>query len=331
MKYLLILIFIFLFSGCSQKVDVSYLVPAKVDRATQNKKISVMQFKNDDIGVSSKLESLMSNKIINGKPYFTLVSRDEKNKIIEEQKFQYSGLVNNESAVELGELIGAEAIITGELNNASLNYDHFYVKRVKCRGDDCKRKYEYRVRCERGTYNISFNIKMIDVQKGDIIYADSYQHSTAHTHCHDRRGGLPSKQQELDKLSTSLLQGFITSISPSFQSYRVELLDDPEIDYTDKQEDLLEYSLEYIELGQYKKAEQLLSQLLNSTNDKCYVAAYNLGIIKELQGQYKYAQQLFQLADTLVLEPNEQVAKAVVRLEKIMQNQEKLTKQLNSK
>lgn len=331
MKYLLVCSLIFLLSGCSQKVAISYLAPAKIDRATKNKKISVMPFKYDELGVASKLEAMMSTKVINGKPYFTLVSRDEKNKIIEEQKFQYSGLVNSESAVELGELIGAEAIITGEVNDASLRYDYFYEKRTKCVDDDCNKKYEYRVRCTRGVYNLSFSIKMIDIQKGDIIYADSFNDNSSYSYCSDRNGGLPSKQQEIDKLSTGLLQNFISSISPSFTSYSVELLDDPEIDYTDEQEDLLEYGLEYIELGQYKKAEELLSKLLTGTNDKCYVAAYNLGVIKELQSKYTHAQQLYRLADSLVLEPNELVAYAVIRVDGMIQNKERLTMQLNNK
>ena len=39
--------------------------------------------------------------------------------------------------------------------------------------------------------------------------------------------------------------------------------------------------------GRYPKAEELLSELLNTTNDGCFVASYNLGLVKELMGKYK--------------------------------------------
>ena len=78
--------------------------------------------------------------------------------------------------------------------------------------------------------------------------------------------------------------------------------------------------MKYIELGRYKKAEELFSKLLTSSNDKSYVAAYNLGVIKEIKSQYDYAQQLYSLADSLKLEPLQPIDEAVVRIKQAINN-----------
>ena len=328
--YFLSLFLVGLFlTGCTQRVTIQSIAPAKVDRATMTKKIAVISFDNDKTGLSSKIEVAMSNKIINGKPYFTIISRKNTSKILEEQRLQYSGLVNESTAVELGNLIGVEAMITGNINNASSSYSYFRKKRTKCIDKKCKKTRQYSVRCTKGSYFISAQIKMIDVQKGDIIYADTLSQSSEHHHCSDESGGLPSKSQELNRLSDYLSESFISELSPNIVTFNVELLEDPDIDYTDDQEDLLENGLKYIEIGRYKKAEELFSKLLTSSNDKSYVAAYNLGVIKEILSQYDHAQQLYLLADSLKLEPIQPIDKAVVRIRLVINNKKAVEKQIN--
>lgn len=132
----------------------------------------------------------------------------------------------------------------------------------------------------------------------------------------------------MSKLSQSIINDFVSKISPSRYNISIELLEEPELDYTDKQEELLEYSLEYIKSNRLDKAEQLLSELLTSLNDKCYVAAYNLGVVKEVQGELKKAKTLYDLADNLVLKPNELINQAVLRIDEQLRNRELVNSQL---
>jgi Flp pilus assembly protein TadD len=110
--------------------------------------------------------------------------------------------------------------------------------------------------------------------------------------------------------------------------YDVELLDDPDIDYTDLQEDLLEHALEYLDHRRYAKAEELLSKLLDSTSDTCFVAAYNLGVIKELTGDLTHARELYILADTLTKEPNEVLDSALARVRSSIYSREQAIRQI---
>lgn len=75
---------------------------------------------------------------------FDIVEREMMDKILEEQKFQASGCVADECAVEIGQLIGVSQIVAGSISKIG----DFY----------------------------SLNIKLIDVATGKIIYQDMDDH-----------------------------------------------------------------------------------------------------------------------------------------------------------
>lgn len=328
MKSILISLLIVLFySGCTKKVSIYATQPAKVDKISKYKKIAVLNFENDTMGLSQKVESKVYEAKFDNKSFFTVVNVSNRKDIINEQKFQYSGLVNKDNIIEVGNLIGAQSLITGKINNTSFTKNYYREKRRRCNDKKCKSVSEYSVSCTKGTYLLSATISVTNVEFGDIIYTNNFNESAAAYHCSDYSGGLPSKKEAMNSLAIDIVNGFIPNIAPTKVKFYVELLDDPEVDYTDEQEDLLEYAAEYLHDKRIDKSEQLLSKLLKSTNDSCYVAAYNLGVIKEIKGEYKKAQQLYQLADNLVLEPNELINKAVLRIEKTISDFETLNEQ----
>jgi tetratricopeptide (TPR) repeat protein len=106
------------------------------------------------------------------------------------------------------------------------------------------------------------------------------------------------------------------------------LLDDPDLDYTKRQEKLLKVSLEYIEQWRYDKAEQFLGQLIETTNAKSYVALYDMGVLQEAQGKYKEAQEYYEEADHLMIEPVEEINEAVLRIKRLIAKKEKTMEQL---
>ena len=71
--------------------------------------------------LSESVEDGVTNEIVNmgGAKVFT---RKEMDKIISEQKFQHSGLVDESTLVSLGKLAGVKYLITGSVNNVDLAY-----------------------------------------------------------------------------------------------------------------------------------------------------------------------------------------------------------------
>ncbi len=327
-KYFLTLsIFLSLFMlACTQKVHIQALEPAEIDRVTKIKKIAVIGFKNDTVGLSSKIESNLASFKIENKSFFTMISRSDIHQIIKEQKIQNSGLVDTQDIVEVGSLMGAKALISGRVNRVGLSDTHYYETKVKCADKKCKKTYDYDVRCTKRIISLSADIKIVDIQRGDIIYADNLSKEEKFTHCSDDYRSLPSKASVVNQLASSIANDFTHRLTPHYTYFEVELLEKPDLDYNDEQELLLKNSLKYIKHNRYLKADKLLIELINSTAQQSYVAFYNLGVVKEAQGDYEKALSYYKKADNLTSKPVEIIDVAYLRIISIIQNH-KITKQ----
>ncbi|WP_418185579.1 hypothetical protein ACNSOS_00905 [Aliarcobacter vitoriensis] len=328
--FLLSILSIFILGGCSQKVLITATKPAIVDRASKTKKIAVLKFENDNISMGSKIESALYKVEVDNKPYFTVISKN-RDDILNEQKFQYSGLANKKNSVEIGELLGAQALITGKINNADMQKDYYYERRYRCLDAKCIRQQEYLVQCTNARYSLKANISMIDVEKGDVIYTNNYFENTSYRTCLDYGGGLPSKSAVFESLSDNIVRKFLPNISPTVEKYYIKVFEDPQIKYTKEQELILENALSYLKHNHLDRAEELFSQLLNSTNDRCYLAAYNLGVIKESKGEYENAKELYNLADKLIDKPDSTIIESINRINTQISNHNKLQEQINIK
>jgi len=316
-------------SACTQKVGMKALEPAEIDRVSDTKKITVTNFKNDRVGLSNKIEANLARFQIDNKNYFTLVSRNDFEKIIKEQRIQNSGLVDPSKAVEVGQLIGAQAIISGNVGTPSSQDSYYYEKRSKCADKKCKELVYYSVRCKKRAVSLSSEIRIVDVTKGDIIFADTLFRSSEYRHCSDDSVAIPSTQTAAQKLAYSMARAFSYKLTPHYRHFSVSLLEDPDLDYSDAQEELLEVSLEYIEQSRYDKAEQLLKRLVDSTDSQSYVPFYNLGVISESLGEYEQAKEYYAYADNLMVQPVQEINDAVRRIDRLISKREKTREQIN--
>jgi len=322
------LVIILFITACAQKVNIKALEPAQVDRVADTKKISVTNFDNDRVGLSRKIESNLASFQIDDKKYFTMVSRNDFDKIIQEQKIQNSGLIDQDTVVEVGQLIGAQAIISGHVSSPTLQDSYYYEKRSKCADKKCKELIYYKVRCIQRVIGLSAEVKIVDIQKGDVIFADTLSRTSTHRHCSDDSRPLLSREMGAQRLSQTIANSFTYRLTPHYRHFRVTLLEDPDLEYNDRQELLLESSLEYIEQGRNDKAQKLLIDLINSTDSQSYVAFYNLGVIKEAQGNYKEAKEYYSYADNLMVEPIQEINAAVIRINRLITKREKSRQQI---
>lgn len=78
-------------------------------------KLSVVGIEDGYKTLSSSLIHDLENALINKGS--VVVDRENQNKIIEELEFQTSGLVDDKDAISIGHMLGADAIIVGEVTN----------------------------------------------------------------------------------------------------------------------------------------------------------------------------------------------------------------------
>lgn len=319
-----------LLNGCAQKVTVKALEPAEINGAANTKNIAVTPFHQDRVNLADKIEASISNQRINGKPYFKVINRTDLDKIIKEQKVQNSGLIDESTAVEVGNLLGAQAIISGSVDIPTLHDDHYYVERTKCKGKgDERRCWEVKVSCKKRTIGLSAQIRMINVSTGGIIYADNVRRQKQWSHCADDQRTLPSKQSGSQYLANSIASNFAYKLTPHYRHITVVLLEEPDMEYSDHQERLLENALLYIEQSRYDKAEQLLRRLLESTASQSYVPLYNIGVIYEARGNFSEAQHYYKGADDLTIEPVEEINLAVNRIQRLIEKEKIAQEQID--
>ena len=320
---------LFLLSACAQKVNVRALEPAEIDQVANTKRIAITNFVNDRVGLAAKIEAKLAKVQIDNKKYFTVISRNDLDKVISEQKLQNSGLVDDKTVVKLGKIVGAQAIISGRVSSPTKQDSYFYEERIRCKDLKCKEIVTYSVRCMKRLFSLSAELKIVDVAKTDILYADTIKKGAMVKHCSDDSRAIPSKEMAAQELASQIADTFTYKLTPHYRSFTVELLDDPDIDYTDAQEKLLKISLEYIKQNRYDKAQQLLTRLIDATQEKSYVPFYDLGVIKEAQGKYEEAKEYYQHADALMIEPVEEINKAVIRIDQLIAKRKKTMEQLN--
>ena len=89
---------------------------------------------------------------------FVVVERDKLAKIMDEQKLQASGAIDPRTVVSVGKILGLNAIVTGAVSEFG----------VKTEGS------EYLlVQSKRQTAEATVDIRLVDAETGQVIYADS--------------------------------------------------------------------------------------------------------------------------------------------------------------
>jgi curli biogenesis system outer membrane secretion channel CsgG len=128
-------------------------------------------------------------------PFLRVVDREHMQAILQEQKLQLSGVVDDATAVSVGQLVGAQAILTGTVLSYSPRtgsvrsvtreaYEAYKVKKLN--QEDGKYYYETRYKpvsyteyTNSSSCSVSFQYKLINLQSGEIIKTEIIEKSLA--------------------------------------------------------------------------------------------------------------------------------------------------------
>ena len=135
--------------------------------------------------VTSFIESSLSKARIYDKPVYTLVERERLRDIMNELQLSYSGFINKDTAVQIGNMTGAKTVILGKIIRAEVVDTQQTEERSECLrwkkgvkwyekalGIGCKKWREYYVPCIYRKAYFSMSYKIADVEKATLIYSD---------------------------------------------------------------------------------------------------------------------------------------------------------------
>ena len=343
-KYLLLGLIV-LMTGCAQKVQVKALNPAEVGEMASKKKVAITAFKNDKVGLSGKIEAQIAKHKLDQKKYFTVLSRNDLNKVMKEQKLQSSQLMDEKTATKIGKLVGAQALINGQVTTSGKegSYQEAREKCLKYYKDssECARWKHYKVTCNTTQAGISASINIVDMENGSIVYADTITKDYNGDSCKDGTTSygllsvntgdvkIPTKEQALQGLANQITNEFVYKLTPHYVTFSVGLLDSIEFEVTDAQTASFENALAFLKDGRSDKAEQIMNKVNDGLNGKSYVVAYDLGVINESRAKFDDARKLYAMADSLAETPVEEINAAVLRIDQLIAKRDKAKEQMN--
>jgi hypothetical protein len=125
--------------------------------AAEKIKIAVLPFEIGASGVppdaATGIADMLVTALVKTKAY-DVVEREQLQKILSEQKFGMSGLVDASTAVQIGKMIGVKKILTGKITQMGL-------------------KKASAIFFDISTATVSIDLRMINVETGVVEYAES--------------------------------------------------------------------------------------------------------------------------------------------------------------
>lgn len=336
-------------TGCAQKVRIKALNPAEVGEMASKKKVAISNFKDDTVGLSGKIEAQIAKQKLDKKRYFTVLSRKDMAKVIAEQKLQSSELMDEATSAKVGKMIGAQAIINGEVASANAESSSYMEDREKCLqyykdGSGCARYRYYKVKCNTTQATVSANINIVNVETGAIIYGDTLSKEYSADSCKAGQTSLGlltldtgpkqilSKKQALNRLASQIAAEFVYKLTPNYVYFSVGLIDSIELEnVTDTQSHKLEVALAFIKAARYDKAKKLFQDLMDELDGKSYAVAYDYGVVFEATGNFDKAKELYTVADELTVEPVPEINLAMNRIDTLIAKRDEARKQMNAK
>ncbi|MGD9642254.1 MAG: CsgG/HfaB family protein [Elusimicrobiales bacterium] len=168
-KTVLIMIAMIAAAGCApsrsvkqqQALSVDVTEKVKSSLTGPKRRIGVVEFENKSAYGQGRLggaasDILVTELVKSGK--FIVVERDRLNKVMEEQKFQSQGMTDPATVAKLGQVMGLEAIVVGSVSQFG----------VKKEGSDY-----LLTQSKRQLAEVTVDLRLIDVQSGQVIMADS--------------------------------------------------------------------------------------------------------------------------------------------------------------
>lgn len=163
--------------GCAPTLKSKSLAPATVDLGGYTK-IAVLDLEGKSgKDLARMLESELLNAKINEKPYFTIVTRDKLEKLLQEQSLQMTGAIDSNTLVKVGQILGVEALMTGNVHSYDTEDRNYN------RGSD-------NASCTERSVFMKFTVNFINATTGTIEVSDTLDEKAKASKC---QGGQRQK------------------------------------------------------------------------------------------------------------------------------------------
>ena len=275
--------FVVLLSGCGTSyIIVTVQEPAEID-LSNFKKIAIGQVTGphaDDVA-----DGLTESLVQCGR--FEVLDRANLNQVLQEHHLTLSGLVDQQSAAKLGQLIGAAALVFARVADYKYNESIY-------RGDPWKDKKgnTHQTIQRTGVGTVTVNFKITDLATGRILISPNItQEATAYTSADNQYPPDIDRERLLARARTTVISRFMAMIAPHWVNVRVALLSDSDIPE-------LSRGIDYAKQGAWDQAIANFSNEIKNHqyNENLHKAYFDLGVAYEYTNQFKDALEMLNRA-----------------------------------
>ena len=337
-RFFSLCMFVLLLAGCSStsKVNVQVLKPAEI-HLPGIKTLAVVDFQGPQRSGSQVASSLQA--LLIKKQQYSLIERNRLKQVLDEQNLGLTGVVDQNTAVQIGKVLGVDAMVFGEVTTFQIEPDEEGVEKVSKQegtgkyewvnqkniftGKTKKVKKEimktvlvdqhYKIR--RGT--VAINFRVVRAETGELlaVHSDSKSYDSGKI-IEGSSQSLPPKGQILGDLSRSICTKFanMISIHEATQQLFVEPGKGP-----------IDLGRKYAENGLWPEAIETWEQAVPDLPEESSLF-YDLGVAYEINGRYDDAEGMYKKA--MSLKQKKIYMQAISRIRKAREDQDKLERQM---
>ena len=265
--------------------------------------------------------------------HYSVVERDKISNLIDEQKMHLSGFVKEKKSIEIGEMLGVDAIIIGsgsysvedrgfwkELKNKDLDG-----MRLKVDGSKDTLIYVYRI---KRMIHAQLAYRIVSVETGEIIAAKE-NNAKKIVHHQDRNPNLasakiPSWKPIVNRLTDQLVQKSIKQIAPHHTISKKKI--------KKGRTPAMKAGLQYAKRTLWDDAKKSWETVLTDNSPKSRKdrlhAMYNIGLYHEIHNDLDKAEEIFD--QCYKISGKNEYLDARVRIQRRKKELEDLEKQINT-
>ncbi len=339
MKLIPYIMFLLFLSGCATTIKTTVVRAAKHHDAAKFRDLAVLPFDgNAGEKVSYQTEAALAGVSVANSQYFRLADRKQLSTVISEMKLGHSSLVEPGSMAKIGKLAGARAIL-GALATEQPTETRYREERSECEeyetitGKDgkkktgnCIRTRRWMVNCVKRQASVLFVPRLVEVESARVIYSRNLQRSRSSSGCLDY--STPETVAELaNKAWREVISDFTRDVAPYSVVLELTLSDDDSGIPAGVPQSRFSQGFEFARATRMDRACEIWGELIPYSTSAPFLL-YNLGICAEIAGDYDKAADFFKKADRETKEPDENIGKALSRIQILQLEQKKLKEQL---
>ena len=310
-------------------VNIPVQKPAEVD-VRGIRKIAIVDFRGPERSGQLAASILTAELLKNG--FFQIFEREKIDRILEEHKLAMSGVVDESTARKVGQLLGVDALIFGEVVTYRIEPDQKGVEKVEKKVGTGKYRIVTRgkkkVREEikktvlvdqpylirRGSVSVAS--RMVDVETGRLIASKAMSRDYSSGKIIEGRGRLKAKDAILNDLLTEIMKQFARQISPHKVMEKLSL---------ENGKGSIKTGVQYAKNGLWREAMEAFAMAVRE-QPRNPAAHYDLGLSLLVVGKFDLAEK--EIKKAIALKNKNLYFRALARVQKFREEQSRLRQQV---